>query len=191
MKRIGQFILLGLFFAAPAEVLNQIFSLRSIHGFFATMRSYAILLLLTYLLYRFLGWFIQNPFWRQLPYYLLFCSLGLSIEWLLLGNAPTLDPLQVFVQLGMATYWGTFTFMPVMVMEKMNPTIVKKITKSFIAASIFYILLGGLFGKAGVFLGFVVFSFFFSFLNVFYYQYFKRLYYRQPMISKVRSVQEA
>jgi hypothetical protein len=106
MKKLLVFILLGLAFAAPGEILNQILARRNVQAFRSTMISYAGLLLIGF----FVGKGISAVFKKsraRLIYYLLFGFLGLMVEWFLLGNAPVLEPFQVITQPGMFTYWGT------------------------------------------------------------------------------------
>ncbi len=45
MKKLLTFVLLGLGFAAPGEILNQILARRNVRAFASTIISYAVLLL--------------------------------------------------------------------------------------------------------------------------------------------------
>jgi hypothetical protein len=106
MRPLLFFVFLGLLFAAPGEILNQILARQNIRAFRSTMISYAVLLLIGF----FVGRGFSAAFRKsraRLAYYLLFGFLGLMVEWFLLGNAPVLEPFQIITQPGMFTYWGT------------------------------------------------------------------------------------
>ncbi len=170
------FVLLGLLFAAPAEVLNQILARQNVRAFRSTMISYAVLLLIAY----FVGKGISRMFKRRsralLVYYLLFGTLGLMVEWFLLGNAPVLDPLQVIVQPGMFTYWGTFMLAPCLVLEPAPFAALKRsFLRFFVSFSLLYVLVALVLprAKGGIFLGFVIFAAGSAALNYYYFKYFR------------------
>ena len=126
-------------FAGPGEVLNQILARQNVQAFRSTMISYAVLLLIGF----FVGKGISAIFKRsraRLIYYLLFGSLGLMIEWFLLGNAPVLEPLQVITQPGMFTYWGTMLLAPWLMMEPDLSVLKWTFAGYFVLFSIFYLL---------------------------------------------------
>jgi putative flippase GtrA len=85
MKRLLIFVVLGLFFAAPGEVLNQILARHNVRAFGSTMISYTVLLVIGF----FAGKGFDAIFTKsraRLIYYLLFGLLGLMVEWFLLGT---------------------------------------------------------------------------------------------------------
>lgn len=176
MKKLLSFVLLGLLFAAPGEVLNQILARQNVRAFRSTMISYAVLLLIGYLV----GWGIGRMAKRRsralLVYYLLFGTLGLMVEWFLLGNAPVLDPFQVIVQPGMFTYWGTFMLAPCLILEPAPFTALKRsFLKFFLSFSLLYLLVALVLprAKGGIFLGFVIFAAGSAALNFYYFKYFR------------------
>jgi hypothetical protein len=116
MKKLVAFILLGLGFAVPGEILNQILARHDIRAFGSTMISYTVLLLIGFFVEKAISARFQKPKAR-LIYYLLFGFLGLMVEWVLLGNAPVLEPFQLITQPGMSTYWGTLLLAPCLMME--------------------------------------------------------------------------
>ncbi len=176
MKRLLIFILLGLGFAAPAELLNQILARQNPQAFRSTMTSYAVLL--------FIGFFVgkgisalQPKSRARLIYYLLFGTLGLMVEWLLLGNAPALEPFQVITQPGMFTYWGTMLLGPWLMMDPDFAPWKRRFVSFFVSFSVFYLLVAFIVprSKGGIFFGFVIFAAGTTALNYFYARYFKQL----------------
>jgi putative flippase GtrA len=94
MKKLLIFVLLGLLFAAPGEVLNQILSRHNLPAFRSTMFSYSVLLVIGYFADKGIGAMFNRSKARMI-YYLLFGFLGLMVEWFLLGNAPVREPFQI------------------------------------------------------------------------------------------------
>jgi hypothetical protein len=176
MKNLLIFISIGLLFAAPGEILNQILARENVRAFRNTMISYAVLLLIGF----FVGKGISSMCKKsrsRLIYYLLFGFLGLMIEWFLLGNAPALEPLQIITQPGMFSYWGTMLLAPWLMMET-NLTALKKSFAAFFASfSLLYLMVALLVPRAqgGIFFGFILFAVGTTALNYFYVRYFKRL----------------
>jgi hypothetical protein len=178
MKKLFAFIFLGLLFAIPGEILNQILSRQDPRAFGSTLISYTILLLI--------GFFVGNGLYRligsrsraALVNYLLFGTLGLMVEWFLLGNAPVLDIFQVVTQPGMFSFWGTMLLAPWFLMEPPAFLILKiAFLKYFVAFSLVYLLVASLLprAKGGIFLGFVIFAIGSVGLNYFYWKYFRLL----------------
>jgi hypothetical protein len=176
MKKLVTFVLLGLAFAAPGEVLNQVLARRNVRAFASTMISYAVLLLIGF----FVGKGINAVFSRsraRLIYYLLFGFLGLMVEWFLLGNAPVAEPLQVVTQPGMFTYWGTMLLAPELMTEPDFPALKWSFASYFVLFSTFYLLVALVVprDKGGIFFGFIFFATGTTALNYFYVKYFKLL----------------
>lgn len=176
MKKLLVFIFLGLFFAAPGEVLNQILARHDVRAFRTTMISYAVLL--------FIGFFMNKSisavcckFRARLVYYLLFGFFGLMVEWFLLGNAPVLEPFQIVTQPGMFTYWGTLLLAPCIVMEPGFGPLKRSLVRFFISFSLLYLLVALLLprAKGGIFFGLILFATGTAGLNYFYVKYFKEL----------------
>ena len=174
MKRLLMFISLGLLFAAPGEILNQILARHNLQAFRSTMISYSVLL--------FIGFFADKAFNRvcrksraRLLYYLFFGTLGLMVEWFLLGNAPVLEPFQIVTQPGMFTYWGTMLLAPWLVLDPELPALRKSFVRFFISFSLLYLLVALLVPKAkgGIFFAFIIFASGYVALNYFYVKYFK------------------
>ena len=107
---------LGLSFAAPGEILNQILARHDVRAFGSTMISYTLLLLIGFFVSKGIGALCPKSKAR-LIYYLLFGFLGLMVEWFLLGNAPVLEPFQIITQPGMFTFWGTMLLGPWLILE--------------------------------------------------------------------------
>jgi hypothetical protein len=176
MKKLLIFISLGLLFAAPGEILNQILARENVRAFGSTMISYALLLLIGFFIGKGISSLCKKSKSR-LIYYLLFGFLGLMVEWFLLGNAPVLEPLQIITQLGMFTYWGTMLLAPCLIMEPDLAALKKSFTTFFALFSLLYLLVALVVPKAkgGIFFGFILFGTGTTALNYFYVKYFKRL----------------
>jgi hypothetical protein len=178
MTSLLTFILLGLLFAIPGEILNQILSRHDVVGFRHTLTSYAILLLAGFFIGRGINRIIANRSLAAIAYYLLFGTLGLMIEWFLLGNAPVLDPFQLITQPGMFTFWGTLLLGPRLIMEPAGFSDLKKsFLRFFSVFSCMYLLIAVIVPKesGGIFFGFVMFAAGTAALNYFYVKYFRRL----------------
>ncbi len=176
MKNLLIYILLGLGFAAPGEILNQILARQNLRAFGSTMISYTVLLLVGF----FVGKAISTAFTKcraRLIYYLAFGSLGLMVEWFLLGNAPALEPFQLITQPGMFTFWGTMLLAPCLVMEPGFQAVKRSFLRFFAAFTILYLSVGFIVprAKGGIFFAFVLFATGYTALNYFYAQYFKAL----------------
>ena len=175
--------------AAPGEILNQILSRRNPRAFLNTLESYAVLL--------FLGFFIGNLISRvagcksraAILNYVLFGSLGLSVEWFLLGNAPVFDWLQLIVQPGMFTFWATMLLAPRLLMDSAAFTPLKRaFLRYFVAFSALYLLVAALVPreKGGIFFGFIIFAAGYVGLNHYYWRYFVQLKSRNSSASVLR-----
>ena len=178
LVRLVRFILLGLLLSAPGEVLNQILARHDVKAFWTTLFSYSILLFLGFFAARLLDWFIPRKWAAVLMHYLLFGTLGLAVEWVLLGNAPVLEPFQIVTQPGMFTYWGTMMLGPRMILEPAGaPGLRRNFVLFFAAFSAAYLLVAWLLprDRGGIFLGFVIFATGTAALNYFYIQYVRRL----------------
>jgi hypothetical protein len=176
MKQLVMFVLLGLLFAAPGEVLNQILARHSFAAFRNTLISYAVLLVIGYFVGKGIGAICEKPRSR-LIYYAGFGSLGLVVEWCLLGNAPVLEPLQIITQPGMFTYWGTMLLAPRLMMDPDFAWLKKSFTVFFASFSLVYLLVAGLVprDKGGIYFGFILFAAGTTALNYFYLKYFRKL----------------
>jgi hypothetical protein len=140
------------------------------------MISYSVLLLIGF----FVGKGISVAFDKsraRLIYYLLFGSLGLMVEWFLLGNAPVLEPFQIITQPGMFTYWGTLLLAPCLIMEPDFSSLKWSFARFFAGFSLLYLVVALVVprSKGGIFFGFVVFAAGTTALNCFYVKYFERL----------------
>ena len=180
MKQLLIFVLLGLLFAAPGEVLNQILARHDVRAFRTTMISYSVLLLIGFFVSKCLSAFCQKSRAR-LMHYLMFGFLGLMVEWFLLGNAPVLEPFQLITQPGMFSYWGTMLLAPCLMMEPGFAELKRSFAKFFASFSLLYLLVAWVLPKAkgGIFLGFVLFAAGTTALNYFYVKYFMALHRRE------------
>jgi hypothetical protein len=121
---------------------------------------------------------LKNRRRAAIAQYLLFGTLGLMVEWLLLGNAPVLDPFQIITQPGMFTFWGTLLLGPLLMMETAKFRDLKGAFLRFFAImSLAYLLVAVVLPKekGGIFLGFVLFAAGTAALNYFYLKYFRQL----------------
>lgn len=172
------FVGIGLLLAAPGEVLNQILARHNLVAFRQAMISYAVLLLIGFFVGALLRRACHGRWYGTLAFYLLFGTLGLMVEWFLLGNAPVLDPFQVVVQPGMFTYWGTMMLGPLFVLEPVDPPGLRRsFLVYFAAVSATYLVVATVVprDRGGIFFGFVIFAAGTAGLNVFYGKYFWRL----------------
>ncbi len=178
MGKLLLFVVLGLMLAAPGEILNQILARNDPSAFGTTLVSYSILLLA--------GWFVGKVVFRLITsraraaviYYLLFGSLGLAVEWCLLGNAPVADPLQVITQPGMFSYWGTMLLGPRLIMDPIAPSGLRRSYVSFfLIYSLIYLLVAVTIPRnhGGIFFGFILFAAGTTGLNYYYLRYFRQL----------------
>ena len=176
MRRLLIFVVLGLLFAAPGEVLNQILSRHNLPAFRSTMVSYSVLLLIGFFVEKGISAVFRKSRAR-LAYYLLFGLLGLMVEWFLLGNAPVLEPFQIVTQPGMFTYWGTMLLAPCLMMEPDFAELKKSFARFFASFSLLYLLVALAVprDKGGIFFAFIIFAGGTTALNYFYVKYFREL----------------
>jgi hypothetical protein len=180
------FILLGLLLAAPGEVLNQILARHDVRAYRVTMTSYSVLLFVGFFAGKLIARIIKQQARAMMIYYLVFGSLGLAVEWLLLGNAPSVDPFQVITQPGMFTFWGTMLLGPRLIMEPAgSPALRRSFLGFFAAFSAIYLLVAALIPRnhGGIFFGFIIFAAGSTWLNYFYLKYFKLLKAIQPILQ--------
>jgi len=178
MRELLLFILLGLLLATPGEILNQILARNDIRAFRTTLFSYASLLLVGFFVGRIILAVVKKDSPAAVSYYLLFGSLGLAVEWCLLGNAPVLDVLQLITQPGMFTYWGTLVLGPRLIMDPdVSPGLRWSFVRFFLIYSSVYLLVAALIprNRGGVFFGFIIFAAGTTALNYFYIRYFQVL----------------
>ena len=178
MKKLVEFIISGISFAFPGEVLNQILSKHNIHAFMNTMFSYIFLLFTGFFAGNVINRIVKDKSRAAIIYYLLFGTFGLMIEWFLLGNAPILDLFQIIVQPGMFTFWGTLLLGPRILMESSDFYALKKsFFRYFAGFSLLYLLIAIVVPKesGGIFFGFILFAAGTALLNLFYYKYFRQL----------------
>lgn len=176
MKQLSIFVFLGLLFAAPGEILNQILARHDVRAFGNTMISYVVLLVIGQFVSKGIGAVCPKSK-AKLIYYLLFGSLGLMVEWFLLGNAPVLEPFQVITQPGMFTYWGTLLLAPCLIMEPGFGRLKRSFARFFAMFSLLYLVVALVVprDKGGIFFGFILFAAGTTALNYFYAKYFKGL----------------
>jgi hypothetical protein len=185
-QRLCIFILLGLLLAAPGEILNQILARHDVRAFRTTMFSYSILLLIGFSVGKGIALLINRRARAMVIYYLGFGSLGLAVEWLLLGNAPSADPFQVITQAGMFTFWGTMLLGPRLIVDPAgSPELRRSFIGFFATFSAIYLLVAAIIPRnhGGVYFGFIIFAAGSTWLNYFYIKYFKLLKAGQPTVQ--------
>ena len=173
MKKYTVLILIGLFFAAPGEILNHFVfnpSSSGLSGFVRTMIIYVVFLSIVWSGLRFL-FKKYSRLAASLVSYLIVGFVGLMIEWFIIGNSPWQNP--EANDLGMFTFWGTMVLAP-LILTDMN--ISKKFRKTlwiyFLAASIISLILGVTSRGDLRFLGLLIWIYSTIGLNVFYLKYF-------------------
>lgn len=178
MKQFFCFVGIGLVSTIPGELLNQLLSHRNPRAFGVTMISYTVLMVVGYFVGEAGSRGNGRPATAARNQYLLFGSLGLAVEWLLLGNAPVLDLLQPIVQPGMFTFWGTMMLAPRLLREPPAFAALQRASlRYFMTFSVLYLLVALVVPreKGGIFFGFIIFSAGYTGLNVYYRRYFRQL----------------
>jgi hypothetical protein len=186
-QRLCIFILLGLLLAAPGEILNQILARHDLRAFRTTMFSYFILLFIGFFVGKGIARLIKRRARAMVIYYLGFGSLGLAVEWLLLGNAPSADPFQVITQPGMFTFWGTMLLGPRLIVDPAgSPGLSRSFIGFFATFSAIYLLVAAIIPRdhGGIYFGFIIFAAGSTWLNYFYIKYFKLLKAGQPTVHQ-------
>lgn len=178
MKQLVLFIAIGLMTSIPGEILNQILARHDVRAFRSTMVSYVILLFIGFFVGKSLCAVVRKRCHAALINYLFFGTLGLMVEWFLLGNKPVLDPFQVVTQPGMFTFWAAMLQTPWLMTEAEDfADLKKRFVRYFAGFSALFLSLA-LFlpkDKGGIFLGFVVFATGYVGLNYYFWLYFKQL----------------
>ncbi len=118
MRKFLKFLAVGSFFSTVEEFLTVVVLKRDIASYvFTLLVLFPAFLLVAYLA----GWLlerrVQGELRRDLIYYLLLGTLGLMIEWFLIGLSPWADPnanplLLLVFQLGMFAFWASVAFLP-------------------------------------------------------------------------------
>jgi hypothetical protein len=187
VKRLCVFILLGLLLAAPGEILNQILARHDVRAFQTTMFSYSVLLFIGFFVGKGIALLIKRRARAMLIYYLGFGSLGLAVEWLLLGNAPSADPFQVITQPGMFTFWGTMLLGPRLIVDPAgSPGLRRSFIRFFAAFSAIYLLVAAIIPRnhGGIYFGFIIFAAGSTWLNYFYIKYFRMLKANESIVQR-------
>ena len=169
MRHFTQFVFIGLVFAVPAEIWNQIFNLKTgLAGFVATMVIYAVLLAFAY----FFSLKIEK-IKGMVFYFLFFGMVGLVVEWFILGNAGA----AILTQFAMFSFWAGMPLTGKVVSEKNDvPAPLMSLKSS--AKKFYYVYLGAIvlasiaFSAMGGFIVFVAGS---IALYYFYFRYFRIL----------------
>jgi hypothetical protein len=178
MKRLLLFITIGLLTTIPGEVLNQILARHDLRAFRSTMIRYIVLLFIGYFVAKALCRLFRKRCYAALANYLFFGTLGLMVEWFLLGNSPVIDPFQIVVQPGMFTFWAAMLLTPWLLMEPPESSALKRrFVRYFVGFSLSYLSVAVLLPKekGGIFIGFVIFATGYVGLNYYFWQYFKWL----------------
>lgn len=187
VKRLLLFIAFGLLATIPGEILNQILARHDLRAFRSTMISYVILLFIGFFVGKGLCAVVKKRCHAALANYLFFGTLGLMVEWFLLGNSPVIDPFQIVVQPGMFTFWATMLLAPWLLMEPSEYfDLRKRFVRYFVGFSLLYLSIAVLLPreKGGIFLGFVLFATGYVGLNYYFWQYFKLLRVRDTLSSE-------
>ena len=178
MKRLLLFITIGLLTTIPGEILNQVLARHDLRAFRSTMISYVILLFIGFFVAKGLCRVFRKRFYAALANYVFFGTLGLMVEWFLLGNSPVIDPFQIVVQPGMFTFWAAMLLTPWLLLDPEEFSALKKrFVRYFVGFSLLYLSIAVLLPKekGGIFLGFVLFATGYVGLNYYFLQYFQML----------------
>jgi len=178
MKRLPWFIVVGVLFSVPGEILNQILARHNVAAFRSTMLSYVVLLFIAFFTAKAIQRIVRRRDYAVICYYLLFGTLGLMVEWFLLGNAPVADPFQVVTQPGMFTFWGTLVLAPMLLQEPAAfVDLQRSFLRFFVSFSLLYLIVAAVVPRShgGIYFGFILFAAGTASLNYFYVKYFRRL----------------
>ncbi len=116
MRRFLAFVALGLFVAGIGEFLFGVLIRQDVRGFLASLGIYAALLSGSWFAGQWMARRIRSRFGLELACYLTFASLGLMIEWFVIGNSPWRNPSAN--QPGMFFFWASvFTLPRVLIAE--------------------------------------------------------------------------
>lgn len=110
MRRFLTFVAIGVFVAGVGEFLFGVLIRSDVKGFLASLVIYAALLSGAWGVGRWMEGRIRSRFGREFAYYLAFASLGLMIEWCVIGNSPWRNPSAN--QPGMFFFWGSVFTLP-------------------------------------------------------------------------------
>lgn len=135
MQSTYKFFLIGLIVAGLEEFITQGVLKNNPTGWIAsTIIAFLPFLIIVWLMGKFLTKKLPEPkavFW----YYILAGSIGLGVEWFLIGLTPWSAPhiLQIPFQLGMFSFWGTVAFAPLLLLDtRKNVSIIRKWYKCFL-----------------------------------------------------------
>lgn len=128
MKRFVTFLAIGSFFATVEEFLT-VYVLRHDVGsyLFTLIILFPVYLSVVYALSRIIDRYIQGERARELANFLIFGSIGLLLEWFLMGLAPWSNPdanpiLMLIFQLGMFSFWTTVATAPRVFLDLRRPS---------------------------------------------------------------------
>lgn len=141
MKDLLVFISVGIAYALPPEIVNQVYVKKSWAGFFGALVWYVLLLSLGFAARKIYRRFFRLPQVGEILWFTVWGSVGLCIEWFLLGNAGA----AWYGQSAMFIFWASFFSMPVVAVER-------RLQASFVEKALVYylswyclILISGLF----------------------------------------------
>jgi hypothetical protein len=140
VKRLLAFVATGLLYAAPAEVVNQLYVRRSPHGFFSALLSYAILLTALFFIRKLFVRIFRRPLPSVTAWFVAFGAFGIWVEWVLLGNRGA----AWYGQVAMFTFWAGLATVPVLSGENLVPPVLRKRTLRYFAVWYLIILASGL-----------------------------------------------
>ncbi|QDU11460.1 hypothetical protein [Gimesia aquarii] len=131
MKNYLQFLLTGLILGLFTEVELKLIAGINPSMFITVLFAYRVILTMSYAGSKLLGRFISSQWKGDLLHYSAAGFFGLAIEWILLGNGPGSNSLQ----LGMFAMWTTFCFGP-RILTRDSPAIKKDRRKFWIAFAV-------------------------------------------------------
>ncbi len=110
MRRFLAFVAIGVFVAGVGEFLFSVLIRNDVTGFLGSLVICAALLSGAWLAGKWMEGRIHSRFRLEFVYYLVFASLGLMIEWFVIGNSPWRNPSAN--QPGMFFYWASVFTLP-------------------------------------------------------------------------------
>ena len=183
MKASTKFCLIGLLVAGLEEFITQgVLKKTSAGWILPTIIAFLPFLIIVRLLGKFLNWSLDEPA-AVLIYYLAAGSIGLLVEWFLIGLTPWGDPNAPFVvvlvlQLGMFSFWGSVAFAPrILLDDRDSISQIRRSYKQFLifGLAVIYCLTFAASKEAQFLVSILAVLITFLVLNFFYFRYVRAL----------------
>ncbi|MDR3643047.1 MAG: hypothetical protein P4L74_05485 [Candidatus Doudnabacteria bacterium] len=166
-----KFVLIGLLFAAPGEILIRRQLHQGVADYIKTMLIYVFwIAIIIWPGIKLIAKFFKKSFSQTAAGYIIFGFLGLMVEWFLINNSPWAHP--DASQIGMFTFWTSLFMAPTIILsaESFVGRLKSQLLKYFSALSVIYLLLA-LGGGNNLFGALIIFTYGSWLLNYFYLKY--------------------